>query len=196
MIYDLRAIPLALAATFAFVSTAQAQVLEIGEDGAVTTYAAPMIHTDAGAQEIELRSAGRVSAAPAAVRTLIADTAGRYGLSPTLLEAVAWQESRFRHDAVSYKGAVGVMQLMPETARELRVNPFDLAQNVSGGAAYLSQMIRRYDGDILRGLAAYNAGPGAVDRHKGVPPYAETQAYVKAILSRVAANSATLINKP
>lgn len=195
MICSWRATALALTATFAVASSVQAQVLEIGDDGAVTTFASPMIHTDAGAQAIELQRPASARAAPASVRTVIADTAGRYGLSPTLLEAVAWQESRFRHDAVSHKGAVGVMQLMPGTARDLRVNPFDLAQNVSGGAAYLSQMIRRYDGDVVRGLAAYNAGPGAVDRHKGVPPYAETQAYVNAILSRIANTTPTVIKQ-
>lgn len=195
MICSWRATALALAATFAVASNARAQVLEIGDDGAVTTFAAPMVHTDAGAQAIELQRPRSARAAPAAVRTIIADTAGRYGLSPTLLEAVAWQESRFRHDAVSHKGAVGVMQLMPGTARDLRVNPFDLAQNVSGGAAYLSQMIRRYDGDLVRGLAAYNAGPGAVDRHKGVPPFAETQAYVNAILGRIASTAPAVIKQ-
>lgn len=195
MICSWRATTLALAATFAVAASARAQVLEIGDDGAVTTFAAPMVHTDAGAQTIELQRPRSPSAAPAAIRTVIADTAGRYGLNPTLLEAVAWQESRFRHDAVSHKGAVGVMQLMPGTARELRVNPFDLVQNVSGGAAYLSQMIRRYDGDVVRGLAAYNAGPGAVDRHKSVPPYAETQAYVNAILSRIASTTPVVIKQ-
>lgn len=193
MIGKLHCIVLALAATAFGGQASQAQVLEIGDDGAVTTYAAPMVHTDAGARPIETerRPSPAHAPAPAAVRTIIADTAGRYGLSPTLLEAVAWQESRFRHDAVSNKGAVGVMQLMPGTARDLRVDPFDLAQNVSGGAAYLSQMIRRYDGDLVRGLAAYNAGPGAVDRHKGVPPYAETRAYVDSILSRIARTTVT-----
>lgn len=183
----------AAATALAFVVVAQsapaaADVLSISEDGLVTAYRAPMVHTDAGA--VALGQARAPAAAPIApvtsVQRLIAEAAGRYGLSASLLEAVAWQESRLQHRAVSPKGAVGVMQLMPATARELGVDPSDVAQNVQGGAAYLAQMLRRYRGDLKLALAAYNAGPGAVDRHAGVPPYAETQAYVGAILARLA----------
>lgn len=163
-----------------------ADVLEIAPDGAVTTYAGAMVHTDAGAVAI-VRPARPAIAAPASgdVRRAIAGAAERYGLRRDLVEAVAWQESRLRHAAVSPKGAVGVMQLTPGTARELGVDPRDLDQNVGGGAAYLAQLLRRYDGDLRLSLAAYNAGPGAVDRHRGVPPYPETQAYVAAILGRL-----------
>jgi soluble lytic murein transglycosylase-like protein len=82
---------------------------------------------------------------------------------------------------------MGVMQLMPGTARQLGVDARDVASNIEGGALYLSQMLRRFEGDVPRALAAYNAGPEAVQRYGGIPPYAETQAYVRAILGRLGA---------
>lgn len=107
-----------------------------------------------------------------------------HGLSPALLAAVAWQESRGRNDAVSPKGAIGVMQLMPETARRLGVDPHDREDNIRGGARYLRQQIDRF-GSVPLALAAYNAGPGAVLRYGGIPPYRETQTYVASILARL-----------
>ena len=106
-------------------------------------------------------------------------------LSPELVAAVAWRESGQRPGRVSRAGASGEMQLMPATARALGVDAADPGQNLKGGAAYLKQMMRRYNGDLVRALAAYNAGPGAVDRHGGPPPYPETQAYVAAVLDRL-----------
>ena len=91
-----------------------------------------------------------------------------------------------RQEAVSPRGARGVMQLMPATAAHLRVNPDDMASNVDGGAAYLARLLERFDGDIVKTLAAYNAGPEAVERYHGVPPYPETKAYVAAVLDRLA----------
>jgi len=175
------------AAAFAALAAepACADVLEIAPDGAVTTYSGAMVHTDAGATAIVQSIRPPARQASADVRLAIAGAAERYGLSRELVEAVAWQESRLRHAAVSPKGAVGVMQLTPGTARDLGVDPRDLGQNIAGGAAYLAQLLRRYDGDLKLSLAAYNAGPGAVDRHRGVPPYRETQAYVASILSRL-----------
>jgi soluble lytic murein transglycosylase-like protein len=114
----------------------------------------------------------------------IAAAAKRNELDPALLSAVVGQESGFQPRAVSSTGAMGLMQLMPETARELGVrNPFDPAQNIDGGAKYLRGLIDRYHGRLDLALAAYNAGPGAVDRFGAVPPYPETQAYVKNILA-------------
>lgn len=168
------------------VANAQADVLEIAEDGAVTTYRGPVVYTDEGARAVALPSPRPPApAAAVAVRHIIAQAAARHALNPELVEAVAWQESRLRPHAVSSKGAIGVMQLMPGTARDLGVDPFDTTQNVLGGAAYLAQLLRRYGGDVRLALAAYNAGPGAVDRHGGVPPFAETQRYVAAILARL-----------
>ncbi len=109
--------------------------------------------------------------------------ARRHNVPEDLFLRLVRQESGFRPAAVSSKGAIGLAQLMPGTAQLLRVNPHDPAQNLDGGARYLSMQYRKF-GDWRLALAAYNAGPGAVERHRGVPPYSETQHYVKAILGR------------
>ena len=118
---------------------------------------------------------------------LIAETAQRYSLSHALLDAVVWQESRYRANAKSPVGAYGLMQLMPATARSLGVtDSSDPAQNLAGGAAYLRMQLNRFDNDLERALAAYNAGPGAVIKHGGIPPYRETRNYVRSIMERLA----------
>ncbi len=116
---------------------------------------------------------------------LVADAARRHDLDPALVMAVIGIESGFQPQAVSPKGAQGLMQLMPGTARDLGVaDPFDPAANLDGGSRYLSSLVARYDGDLAKALAAYNAGMGAVARHGGVPPYAETRRYVRKVLGR------------
>ena len=188
------------------VVVARAQVLEIGVGGAIRVYDGPMVFTAQGAAPIAARpharaAVGKVAAhrlalaragiarpegaKPETVRAQIVKAAELAALSPDLVEAVAWRESGFRTGAVSSAGAVGEMQLMPGTARALGVDPYRSDQNLQGGASYLTAMMRRYDGDIERALAAYNAGPGAVDRYKGVPPYKETRAYVAAVMDRL-----------
>ena len=118
-------------------------------------------------------------------RELIHEAAKRNGLRPEFVQSVAAVESNFQTSAVSPKGAIGLMQLMPGTAVALGVDPKDPAQNVDGGARYLRQLLARYKDSpdpVRLALAAYNAGPGAVDRHKNIPPYRETQAYVEKVL--------------
>lgn len=177
----------AFVAALVLAPTASAQVLEIGDDGAVTTYAAPTVHTSDGARAIAPPVAAPVfRATPVEVARLIQESSARHSVPAPLIEAVAWQESRFNHAAVSPKGALGVMQLLPKTASELGVDPSDLRGNIDGGVAYLAQQMRRF-GDVRLALAAYNAGPQAVARYGGVPPYAETQNYVRAILARLSA---------
>ncbi len=126
----------------------------------------------------------RRSTAPASREydRLILRAAGRYGVQAALVKAVIAAESNFEPNAISRAGAQGLMQLMPATAEELGVErPFGVIENIDGGVRYLRAMLDRY-GDVSRALAAYNAGPRAVDRHRGIPPYPETQAYVKRVL--------------
>ena len=126
------------------------------------------------------------AAAPGATpKELILEAAKRNGLRPEFVQSVAAVESNFQASAVSPKGAIGLMQLMPGTAAALGVDPKDPAQNVDAGARYLRQLLARYKDSpdpVRLALAAYNAGPGAVDRHKSIPPYRETQAYVEKVL--------------
>ena len=128
-------------------------------------------------------SGARVTARmPAFLSSLITDAARAHGVDPRLLTAVASAESAFDARAVSTAGACGLMQLMPETARFLGVaNVFDPRENVFGGARYLRTLLDTFNGDLDLTLAAYNAGPGAVQKYGGVPPYAETRAYVKQV---------------
>lgn len=172
---------------------AVAQVLEIGADGAVTRFTGPAVFTDEGAKALVQEVAvADVSIGADTVRQQISTAANAYALDPKLVEAVAWRESRFRPEARSNKGAIGIMQLMPDTARDLGVDPHDPVQNIRGGALYLRRMMSTFGGDVRLALAAYNAGPAAVRKHGGVPPYVETQAYVTSILGRMAATGPAL----
>lgn len=119
------------------------------------------------------------------LRELAVAVARRHGIDPDLVLAVVGVESAFRPEAVSPKGAQGLMQLMPSTAAALGVkDALDPAENLDGGVRHLGSLLTLYGGDLRRALAAYNAGEGAVTRHGGVPPYRETRAYVKRVLER------------
>jgi len=115
-------------------------------------------------------------------KTLVHDAAVRYALPPKFVESVAKTESAMNPDAVSPKGAVGVMQLMPATARALSADPADAEQNIDAGTRLLRELLLKYNGDVAKALAAYNAGEGAVDKYQGVPPYRETQTYVDKVI--------------
>lgn len=118
------------------------------------------------------------------LRDLVRRISVEQGVDPRLVHALVTVESGYQPRAVSPKGALGLTQLMPATAKRLHVtNPFDPEQNVRAGVRELSRLIARYQGDLPRALAAYNAGEGAVDRYRGVPPYRETRGYVERILS-------------
>jgi soluble lytic murein transglycosylase-like protein len=119
---------------------------------------------------------------PADIESAIEQAAARHNVDPNLVRAVVKVESNFNPNAVSRKGAMGLMQLMPSTARQLKVkNPFDPEQNVDAGVRHLKELLDSYGGDVKLTLAAYNAGAGAVARSSGVPHYAETQNYVRRI---------------
>ena len=132
------------------------------------------------------RQAGYV---PAEYIAKVQELAVRFDISPALIEALVWQESRWRHRSVSHAGARGLAQLMPGTAREMGVNADDPFQNLEGGARYLREQLDRFEGDLEKALAAYNAGPGRVIRAGGVPRIRETQNYVAAIMGRLASHS-------
>lgn len=113
---------------------------------------------------------------------MIDEAARKYNVDPKLVAAVAEVESGGNQDETSSAGAIGVMQLMPDTAAALGVNPYDKKSNIEGGAKYLRQMLDTFDGDIRKAVAAYNAGPNAVKNYGGIPPYRETQNYVNKVL--------------
>jgi soluble lytic murein transglycosylase-like protein len=125
------------------------------------------------------------TAGPSQFQARVAELAAKYDISPALLEAVVWQESRWNQSAVSPVGARGLTQLMPGTARQMGVDPHDAAANLEGGARYLRLQLDAFGGDLEKALAAYNAGPGRVQRAGGVPAIRETQEYVSAILARL-----------
>jgi|SRR5579884_148137 len=116
-------------------------------------------------------------------RKLVSMAADAVSLPRELVHSVARAESAYRENAVSAKGALGLMQLMPGTASLLNSDPKDPSQNAWAGALYLRQLLERYNGSVSRAVAAYNAGPGAVDRYHGVPPYHETREYVRRVLA-------------
>jgi hypothetical protein len=115
-------------------------------------------------------------------KEMVRDAARRSGLPPEFVESVAQVESGFRPNAVSPKGALGVMQLMPGTAKTLGADPHDTAQNIDAGTRLLRELLLKCDGDVVKALAAYNAGEGAVDKYQGMPPYNETRWYVKKVI--------------
>ncbi|WP_245654132.1 lytic transglycosylase domain-containing protein [Novosphingobium rosa] len=178
---------------------AHAGVIEIGEDGAIRergdTAAVSWVvrdhashHPLAKALEapgISSRPLSHASAVPEALRAPLEASAARYGVSPHLLAALVWQESRWHVGAVSPKGAIGLAQLMPATARQLAVDPRDPRANLDGGAHYLRLMLDRFGGHTDLALAAYNAGARRVLRRGGIPQIAETRAYVSSILQRM-----------
>jgi soluble lytic murein transglycosylase-like protein len=161
-----------------------AQVIEIDADGSQRTFDQPMRFGADSA--IPIAAEAEPVPTPTSSPSALAGAARAHGLAAGLLEAVAWQESRGRQSAVSPRGAIGVMQLMPGTAAELGVNPYDARSNIEGGARYLRRQLDRF-GSVPLALAAYNAGPGAVLRYGGIPPYRETRGYVAAIMGRLQA---------
>jgi soluble lytic murein transglycosylase-like protein len=125
-----------------------------------------------------------LQAPPPAVDThgMIDQVARKYSLPPAFLDSVVKAESGYRADAVSPKGARGLMQLMPSTAAAYGIDPGNPVQNLDTGARYLSELLLKYRGGVWHALAAYNAGPGAVEKHSGVPPYRETREYILRIM--------------
>jgi soluble lytic murein transglycosylase-like protein len=184
---------------------ARADVLELGADGVrwiagpqatvatadafTDTTALPFVEGIAIPEEAVASPVATSAALPARYQAAVQQLAARFDLSPALIEALVWQESRWRENAVSPVGARGLAQLMPGTARELGVNPDDPLANLEGGARYLRQQLDRFDGDVEKALAAYNAGPGRVEKAGGIPRIRETQTYVAAVMGRLSDHS-------
>jgi soluble lytic murein transglycosylase-like protein len=201
----LRRTAVALGVAAAFVaSPSYAQVMDIAPDGTVS------VRDGSGASNFEVVSpasdkvvdqTGAIivpawaytdvgpAPVPAQYAAALKQAAASANVSPSLLSALIWQESRWNAQAVSPKGAMGLAQLMPATARYLGVNPADPISNLTGGARYLRQLLDLFDGNVEKALAAYNAGPGRVRSAGGVPAIAETQNYVTSIVRRIALNS-------
>ena len=185
---------------------ARADVLELG-GGSARWVAGPLAGMPAVADPAAAVTGADLTQAPALPNIAIADPArhaagippryaakiaelsARFDLSPSLLEALVWQESRWNENAVSPVGAQGLAQLMPGTARYLGVDPRDPFANLEGGARYLREQLDRFGGDLEKALAAYNAGPGRVERAGGIPNIRETRHYVAAIIGRLANHS-------
>lgn len=204
----------AIGAGLAIIPAAEvrADVLELGADGA-RWVAGPLAGAPAVADPVGMASgageladipmlpgpllpdiaiadpARHAAGIPPRYAVKIAELAARFDLSPALLEAVVWQESRWNENAVSPVGARGLAQLMPGTARYLGVNPHDPFANLEGGARYLREQLDRFGGDLEKALAAYNAGPGRVERAGGIPNIRETRHYVAAIIGRLSNHS-------
>lgn len=181
-------------------SPAQAQVMEISPEGVVSVRdgsgAATWDVVEGSTQPAEsagievevpsnaITSTGQANV-PSRYSAAVESAAAAAGISTSLLSALVWQESRWNPRAVSPKGAIGLTQLMPDTARELGVDPRDPLANLVGGARYLRQLLNAFDGDVEKALAAYNAGPRRVIRANGIPAIPETRAYVASVIQRV-----------
>lgn len=130
-----------------------------------------------------LNPKNKAASAPTDITQMINQSAHKYGVDPRLVDAVAQTESNYRTNAVSEAGAVGIMQLMPQTAASLGVTDiYNPRENIEGGVKYIKQLLNTFNGDVSKALAAYNAGPQAVKNHNGIPPYDETKNYVKKVL--------------
>ncbi len=173
---------------------AGAEVIEISPYGVISRQKGPGVTSPEGYLPLKLGQTAQVTANK--FGAIYAQAGATAALSPDLIEAIAYVESRHNPQAVSAKGARGLMQLMPGTAAALGVDAADPAANVRGGATYLRSLLDRYRGDLVLTLAAYNAGPGAVARYGGVPPFRETQGYIAAVLERLAQNQEKQDQRP
>src|SRR5882762_11234932 len=170
-------------ASFVDIATADVEHFEKDDSPVFPSTAAEVAATPAKAQSVAgIRATPRASAQE--IADAIGSASSRYRLDPDFVSSVVSAESGFNSHAVSPKGAQGLMQLMPGTALQLGVdNAFDAAKNTDGGTRYLRMLLERFNFDVAKALAAYNAGPLRVDQHKGVPPYLETRKYVARIIN-------------
>ncbi len=166
--------------------TAGGKVTLYSKTGSTEMDAVLVARFEADDRPAETAATPAVPAAPPeralSIGEMIERSARKYGLPPAFVRAVVAAESNYRPDAISPKGAIGLMQLMPSTAKLYGADPKVAEQNVDAGTRYLRELLLKYDSHAYRALAAYNAGPGTVDRYHGVPPYRETQNYILSVL--------------
>ena len=190
-----------VAALFCTPGVAMADVMQIGAGGAEwVAGGSGLLPSVAGGDTASVQEAPRTveaglhpqsitvaldAAGPSRWRARVAELAAKYDISPALLEAVVWQESRWNERALSPVGARGLAQLMPGTAARMGVDAADPMANLEGGARYLRLQLDAFGGDVEKALAAYNCGPGRVEKAGGVPDIRETRAYVAAIMARL-----------
>jgi soluble lytic murein transglycosylase-like protein len=168
---------LALALSTAFAAAGDVRIV-VGASGR------KVILNESPVQRTRRLSAKLVDLPDTNLEPMIARHSDAQNLDPKLVRALIQAESGYNARAVSNKGAIGLMQLMPDTASELKIrNPYDPDQNIRGGTLYLRQMLDHFAGKVELAIAAYNAGPGAVEKHRGIPPFAETRDYVRRVLS-------------
>lgn len=160
-----------------------------------TFEAASIIYAKPASDSTQQNDTNNGITAPENMESIFKEASAAYGISEQLLKAVAKAESDFNPNCTSNAGAMGVMQLMPSTAKELGVtDAYDVRQNIMGGAKLLSQLLSKYNGDTSLALAAYNAGSGNVDKYGGIPPFKETQNYVSKILGYLNDGNITIPN--
>lgn len=166
---------------FLYPFSSSATVFEFGDNGSVQITKAESFYSK-HRQSKFLRSAFGSSSTSAKYNVFVKEASLKYSVDEKLIHAIIKAKSSYNPDAVSPKGAQGLMQLMPETAKAYGVtDSFSPEDNIAGGTKYLKELLDRYDGDLDRSIAAYNAGEGAVDKYNGIPPYSETIKYVQTV---------------
>lgn len=164
------------------INTGTAGAFQKDLSAAMTSQGASRQSADKTAAAGKGKTASNLASTDGALGSMIKTAAAKYNVDARLVSAVAETESGGNQDSVSSAGAIGVMQLMPDTAAALGVNPYEESQNIEGGTKYLRQMLDTFGGDVRKAVAAYNAGSQAVKDYNGVPPYKETQNYVDKVL--------------